>query len=244
MIYLIDGSFDSVLTALYNAYLTKIFPNAVSDGNIQLELGENIIEVQTDKSKAERVFNKLNKVLPHEEIEKLYLLIKSDDESKYTVLFNYLKKTIDARDCIATKFTDVDVFNFDRLVSKVLLEAHRFKGFIRFSKTDNGIYYAKYFPDNDINSLILPHFIARYKNMPFIIHDLNHDVVSAYFNGKTKTVRKKINPLYIKDEFQTLFKTYYDTVYIKERKNERLMRNFMPKRYHVHLPEKDELNEV
>ena len=244
MIYLIDGSLDGILTSIYNSYLTKNFPTALTDGNIQLELGETIVEIQTDKSKAERVFNKLNDILPSDEVNKLYIAIKSDDKCKYTVIFNYIKKTVDACNCISTKFTDVDVFNFDRLVSKVLLEAHRFKGFIRFSKTENGIYYAKYFPDNDINSLILPHFIARYKNMPFIIHDLNHDVISAYFNGKTKTVIKKVNPLNIKDEFQTLFKTYYDTVYIKERKNERLMRNFMPKRYHAHLPEKDELNRL
>ena len=242
MIYLIDGSFNGILTAIYNSYSTKNFPTALTNGNIQLKLDEMIVEVQTDESKAERVFNKLNKILPSDEIERLHLSLKSDDECKYTLLFNYIKKTIDSGHKISTKFTDVDVFNVDRLVSKVLLEAHRFKGFIRFSKTESGIYYAKYFPDNDINSLILPHFISRYKNMPFIIHDLNHDVVSAHFNGKTKIVQKKINPLNIKDEFQTLFKTYYDTVFIKERKNERLMRNFMPKRYHAYLPEKDELN--
>ena len=241
MIYLIDGTFDGILTALYNSYLIKSFPTALTNGNVQLKIDEEIVEVQTDKSKAERVFNKVNKILPHQEIERLYLALKSDDNSKFTVIFKYLKKTIDSGSKIATKFTDVDVFNFDRLVSKVLLEAHRFKGFIRFSKTENGIYYAKYFPDNDINSLILPHFIARYKNIPFVIHDLNHDVVSAYFNGKSKTVNKKINPLNVKDEFQTLFKTYYDTVFIKERKNEKCMRNFMPKRYHAHLPEKNEL---
>lgn len=242
MIYLIDGSIESLYTALYNAYLTKVFPTDVVFGDVQLKFNLQTVEIQTDKTKADKVFNKIKLLLPYGELNKIYIALKSDDYSKFTVVFNYLKKTVDAGKCLSDKFTDVDVFNFDRLVSKVLLEAHRFKGFIRFSKTESGIYYAKYFPDNDVTSLILPHFISRYKNMPFIIHDLNHDVVSAHFNGKTKTVRKKINPLNIKDEFQTLFKTYYDTVFIKERKNERLMRNFMPKRYHTYLPEKDELN--
>ena len=241
MIYLIDGSFDGVLTAIFNAFLTKTFPKAVLVDAVQLEIGEETTLIQTDKSKAERVFNKLNSIMDDEEIKKLYIALKSDDENKYSVLFNYIKQTISANACIYNKFTDIAVFNFDRLVSKVLLEAHRFKGFLRFSKTENGVYYAKYFPDNDINSLILPHFISRYKNMPFIIHDLHHDVVSASFNGKTKTVNKKINPLYVSDEFHTIFKTYYDTLFIKERKNERLMKTFMPKRYHKNLPEKNEL---
>ncbi len=241
MIYLIDGTMEGIYTALYNAYLTKNYPSYLTYGNVQLEFGDETVEILTDNSKADRVFNKLKTILSHNEISKLYIALKSDDEAKYFIIFSYLKKTVDIGKCISDKFSDVDVFNFDRLVSKVLLEVHRFKGFIRFSKTQNGVYYAKYFPDNDINSLILPHFIARYKNMPFIIHDLNHDVVSAYFNGKSKTVYKKINPLSVDDEFQSLFKTYHDTVFIKERKNERLMRNFLPKRYHAYLPEKDEL---
>lgn len=241
MTYLIDGSLDSIYTAIFNSYLTKKFPSALSSGDVQLEIGGELIEVITDKTKADRVFNKLSFILPKKELNRVYIAIKSGDHAKYTVIFNYLVKTINEKRCIYDKLNDKDVFNFDRLVSSVQLEVHRFKGFLRFSKTENGIYYAKYYPDSDINSLLLPHFISRYKEMPFIIHDLNHDVISAYANGKTKTVIKKINSLSIKDEFKKLFKTYYHSVFIKERKNERLMKNFMPKRYHKNLPEKDEL---
>lgn len=241
MIYLVDGSLDGIYTAIFNSYLVKKFPTALSSGDIQLEINGEVIEVLTDKSKADRVFNKINSIIPKREIERIYIAIKSGDPAKYTVIFNYLVKTITQNRCIYDKLNDVDVFNFDKLVSKVQLEAHRFKGFLRFSKTENGIYYAKYYPDSDINSLLLPHFISRYKNMPFIIHDLNHDVVSAYADGKSKTVRKMIPCLHVEDEFKKMFKTYYESVFIKERKNERLMNTFMPKRYHKYLPEKDEL---
>ena len=241
MIYLIDGSIDGIFTAIFNSYLTKKFPSALTDGDVQLELGEEIITVVTDKDKAERVFNKLYKILPKKEVERIFIAIRSGDCAKHTVIFNYCVKTIDASKCISDKFTENAVFNFDKLVSKVLYEAHRFKGFIRFSKADNGVYYAKYFPDNDINTLILPHFIARYKTMPFILHDLNHNVISAHADGKTKTVREKISPLDIDDEFSKLFKTYYDSIFIKERANEKLMKNYMPKRYHKYMPEKNEL---
>ncbi len=241
MIYLIDGSLDGIFTAIFNSYLTKKIPSALSSGDIQLEINEEVVEIITDKDKADRVFTKVNTILSKREIERIYVAIKSGDPAKYTVIFNYLVKTINSKKCIFDKLNDIDVFNFDRLVSRVQLEAHRFKGFLRFSKTESGIYYAKYYPDSDINTLLLPHFILRYKQMPFIIHDLNHDVVSAYANGKSKTVRKKLNCLYVEDEFKKLFKTYYDSVFIKERKNERLMHNYMPKRYHKHLPEKDEL---
>lgn len=241
MIYLTDGSIDGILTAVFNSYLIKKFPSAISDGNVQLELGEDLIEVITDLTKAQRVFNKLRVILPEKELEKIFIAIRSGDSAKHTLIFNYIVKTINESKCIADKFIDKDVFYFDKLVSRVQLEAHRFKGFIRFDKTENEIYYAKYFPDNDINTLILPHFISRYKTMPFILHDLNHNVISAYFNGKSKTVREKLEPLNVNDDFSKLFKTYYDTIFIKERANEKLMNNFMPRRYHKYMPEKNEL---
>ncbi|MBQ3235411.1 MAG: TIGR03915 family putative DNA repair protein [Clostridia bacterium] len=241
MIYLIDGTMDGIFTAVFNSYLTKKFPSALTDGEIQLEIGEELVEVTTDLDKAQRVFNKLYKILPKRETDRIFTAIKSGDFAKFTVIFNYIVKTIDAGKNIYDKLSDKDVFNFDRLVSRVLLEAHRFKGFIRFSQAENGVYYAKYFPDSDINTLILPHFVNRFKSMPFILHDLNHDVVSAHVDGMTKTVREKVIPLDIKDDFAKLFKTYYDSIFIKERANERLMNNYMPKRYHKYLPEKNEL---
>ena len=58
MIYLIDGSVDGIFTALYNAYQTKTFPTAVVNGDIQLDLCDETVEIQTNKSKADKVFSK------------------------------------------------------------------------------------------------------------------------------------------------------------------------------------------
>lgn len=241
MTFLIDGTFNGLCTAVFNAYLTKKFPSSVICGNAQLSIDSDLVEIQTDDEKAIRVTKKLKKILNGEEFQNIKIALKSCDEAKFTVTFNYIVKTINAGFSISENFTDKTVFNFDKIVSRVLQEVHRFKGFIRFSQTEEGIFYAKYFPDNDINTLILPHFVNRYKDMPFMIHDLNHNVISAHANGKTKTVLAKINPLKISDEASKLFKDYYNAISIKERANTKTMLNFMPKRYHSNLPEKDEL---
>lgn len=240
MIYLIDGSMDGIFTAIFNSYQIKKFPKALYTNNVQLEISSEFIEIQTNEEKAERVFNKLKTLLYGDELDKIYIALRSSDDAKYTIIFNYLKTTIDKNRCVSKMFSNADIFRFDNLVNRVLLEVHRFKGFIRFEKLENDIYYAKYFPDNDITSLILPHFVKRYKNMPFIIHDLNHNVISAHNNGKTKTIYKTLPPLKSGDEFKKLFKTYYDSVFIKERKNHRLMNNYMPRRYQKYMPEKNQ----
>jgi probable DNA metabolism protein len=239
MIYLIDGSIDGIFTAIFNSYQIKKFPTALYTNNIQLEFSSEVVEVQTNTEKAERVFKKLKTLLYGDELDKIYIALRSNDEAKYTIIFNYLKLTIKQNKCVSKMFSNADVFRFDNLVNRVLLEVHRFKGFIRFEKLDNGVYYAKYFQDNDITTLILPHFIRRYKSMPFILHDLNYNVISAYNNGKSKTIYKTLPPLKSGDEFKKLFKTYYDSVFIKERKNHKLMNNYMPRRYQKYMPEKN-----
>ena len=42
-------------------------------------------------------------------------------------------------------------------------------------------------------------------------------------------------------EFQRLFKEYYQHISIAERRNIKLMRGFMPRRYHRNIMERDEL---
>ena len=110
MTYLIDGTIDGIYTALYNSYLTKTAPSYVGANNIQLEIGCDTIEIISDKSKADRVFNKLKTLLTHSEIDKIYIALRSDDEARFFIIFKYLKKTIDTGKCISDKFSDLDVF--------------------------------------------------------------------------------------------------------------------------------------
>ena len=96
MIYLIDGTFNGLCTAVFNAYLTKTFPLSVIYGNAQLEIDSDVIEIQTDDEKAKRVINKLKTILKGEEFNDIKVALKSCDEAKFTVTFNYIVKTINS----------------------------------------------------------------------------------------------------------------------------------------------------
>jgi hypothetical protein len=78
--------------------------------------------------------------------------------------------------------------------------------------------------------------------MPFILHDIKHDTIIGY-NGKNyKVVNEKIPELKIdSDDIPKLFKAYYQTVKLEDRTKLKLMHGFMPRRYHKHLPEKNQL---
>ena len=80
--------------------------------------------------------------------------------------------------------------------------------------------------------------------MPFITHDEKRDVFACYNdNKKTVFTSNEGAKLFknVNDNFSKLFKRYYETVNIKQRKNLKTMRNFLPTKYHSNLPERNEL---
>ncbi len=240
MIYIIDNDYYSLLTAVFLAYENKEFNIKVFNEYSQLSFIEKIKYIKTDSAKAVRVETAVKKILKSRYSEVL-LAFRSGIYDKNTIIFNYLVEVINTKKDISKMYNNEKVFKFLDIVYKVKWELHHLKGFIRFSKTSDGIYNSSFYPDNNICDLLLPHFIKRYYKMPFILHDYHYDVLCAYNNGEKKIVREKIQPLKLKDSVTKLFKTYYNSVNIESRKNLKLMKNYMPKRYHINMPEKDEL---
>lgn len=240
--FIIENSYYGILSAVFYSYLNKIRPQNVVSKTHQTGFLERYIEIPLNEEHANRVDNKLREILSPLNYKYLTNSMRSNNEDKHFIIFKYALKIIDSKKDVTNNFACEDIFIYNRLISPIFLEVHRFLGFIRFQKTTDGIYYSAFKPDNDIAELILPHFIKRFKSMPFILHDLNHDVIIGYNDGKYKVVKEKLPMLEVKsDDVSKLFKKYYQTIYIPERKNLKQMLNYMPKRYHKYMPEKNEL---
>lgn len=240
--FIIKPTYFGILSAVFYAYFNKDFPTFVTDDNHQLSIGETFIEIPENLDNASRVDKRLKSILSKNNYKWLTRAIKSGNQDKLIVIFNYILQVLNAQKDVTDNFSNEHIFRYYRLISALSLEVYRFLGFIRFSKTTNGIYYACFSPDNDIATLILPHFISRFKSMPFILHDIKHDTIIGY-NGKNyKVVNEKIPELKIdSDDIPKLFKAYYQTVKLDGRTKLKLMHGFMPRRYHKHLPEKNQL---
>lgn len=240
MIYIIENSLENLFTAVFESYKNKDKRVSVYCENCQTSCLEETKIIKTDGEKAKRVEKSLKKILGYS-FNHIKLAFRSEENDKNTIIFNYICETVNANENISENFANLSVYSFYEILRKVQKEIHHLHGFIRFSKTEEGIYYAPFYPDNDVCDLILPHFIKRYRSMPFILHDYKFNKLCAYNGKESKIISEKIPPLKIKDDINSLFKTYYQSVNIESRKNLKLMKNYMPKRYHVNMPEKDEL---
>ena len=113
-------------------------------------------------------------------------------------------------------------------------------------RTNTQILYAKIEPTCDVLALAAHHFAERFRHDPLIIHDVGRNkAVFAYEGDWYVTEFDGIHLpdgtaiLQSEDErsYQSLWRTYFDHIAIKERTNPRCQKNHMPLRYWKHLTE-------
>ena len=242
--YIFDGTKIGLLSCVFDAYYGKHIPNQLTDKEVQIGFCDKLYNIESDVEKSNRVTKCIKALATPNVLKEITLALKSGQEDKFTVIFNYLKACIDNKKIdISKNFADSRVLAFCDLLKKVRNEIHRFKGFIRFEQSVDGYYYAHYTPENDITWLLMPYFAERFNDQAFIIHDTKRNVLGMYdgYQLTTMNAEDRQVTVYLSDEevnFKKLWQTYYKSVNIKERKNHKLMKQFLPLKYWENLPEK------
>ena len=243
-IYWTDGTADCFYTAVFYAYGdagSEIF----STRYVQLSFDTNLIQVQTDSEKAERVRKKIRQYDPAA-LEEISLLLRRGYDMREQIALGYIRKIVRERAPVRDRLSDPFVIAAMENVRKVRGEVHLFSGFLRFSEGANGVFYAPFEPDNDILELLVPHFLARLRCQPFIIHDVKRQTAALYNTTElvfTRTDQKvSVSLSDAEEDFQRLWKEYYRSVNIAERPHEKQKKGYMPVRYWKYMPEKREEN--
>ena len=115
-------------------------------------------------------------------------------------------------------------------------EAHYFREFLRFSSVNGEIYVAHIEPKSDVLLSVANHFADRMPSEHWIIMDDGRNVAAVHPKNENFYVRdltEEESKQLLKtseciDEFVTLWKEYFETIAIKERKNPDCQRNHFP----------------
>ena len=240
-IYITDGSEDAFYSAAFYA-CTDADCVVTSAKHIQLTLDARIIPTDTDPEKCARVKNKLAQY-DRGSLGDISLILRRGCDTREMTALNYLRRIVQSKGPVRDRLSDPAVIEAMDEREKVTLEAHRFKGFLRFMESEGGIFYAPFAPDNDILELILPHFLRRLPTQAFVIHDtLRHK--AALWNGKDCAIAatdENVSVCFSPEEenFQKLWREYYRSVNIAQRPHEKQMKGYMPVRYWKFMPEKN-----
>ena len=224
-IFLYDKTFEGLLTSVFEAYSRRIFPDALLLEGEPLPLFyDEIFTVITDEEKSGRVWRGLQK-----------------------------KLSSAALACsIETNFADPDVLEFSRMWKRVDWERIRLLQFVRFQKAADGTFFAAIEPEKNALPLVTGHFKDRFADQRWLIYDIRR-AYGYYYD--LKEVRQVTfgedsreghlvtgmldESLMDGDEqlFQSLWKTYFKAICIKERLNPRKHKQDMPVRYWKYLTE-------
>ncbi len=239
-IYFTDGTEQGFYTAAFYAYPDK---NCIvtSSRSLQLPLGAELIQLNTETEKCERVQKKLREY-DRGALREISLLLRRGSESREMPALEYLRLIVKNKAPVRDMLAQPAVLNAMSEIKKVTLETHRFTGFLRFMEGSSGVFYAPFSPDNDILDLLLPHFLRRLKNQLFVIHDISRHKAALY-NTKECIITSTDEKVQIvlseyEKGFQDLWKEYYRSVNIAQRPHEKQMKGYMPVRYWKFMPEK------
>ena len=249
--YTYDGTFEGLLTVLFSIYESKSPPNSMQpEATAQTGLFAQPIYLDTDETRATRVWEGLLKTMNTEARARLYHVFLSEDADRELLIFRYVDLALRSPQDVAENYANVDVRRVQRLAQMMFREKHRMEAFVRFEKTADELFHATIEPDMDVLPLIAAHFTKRYADQRWLIYDrrrhygLYYDLTRTDIvqfenptgpksTGISATVLDEREPL-----FRHLWQTYFDHVNIPERKNLKLHRRHMPLRYWKYLSEK------
>lgn len=242
--YIYDGSFEGLLTSIYEAFYARIKPDDIkaSEDYIENFLIEKIY-IKTDMDKSQRVYEAIENKISHESLKRVFYAYLSELADSEMKIYKYLKIGFKLGADVDLNLANQDVLNIDNIYKKVGTERHRLVGLLRFKRIKQDILYAQVEPDHNVIALVAPHFKARLSSENFIIHDTKREI--AVFCNKQEWVIKEIqvqDPFLVKDteeSYEELWRVYFNAISIKRKENIKLQKRNMPMRYWKHLTEKN-----
>ncbi len=224
MNFIYNGSLESFLSAIEKAVLQE---NSTISKEPSL-FDENI------KVHEENIENKIFDEKLYSDIVVLYL---SESEGFENLALNYAKCIIKEK-----KYNNISnewIRKVNEIKGRFFRELHKYKGFTRFYEIDENLLFAKVAPQNNIIIFLAEYFKKRLREN-FVIYDTKRKI--AAFRNCSDICLKKVGEIKIQigqkeKEINTLWRRFFQEIAVKERKNYRLQRSFVPLRYRKHILE-------
>ena len=241
---LYDGSYEGFLTAVFEVYHQKQIDVRIrkqASGEVGL-WGETIV-VETNTEKSTRVWEGLKKKISEEASRHFYANYLSELTDEEDNMLQYIRYVFASKEDISSDLSTPSVLRVSKVAKMVGREKHRMEAFVRFQLTENDIWYATIEPDFNVLPLIIKHFSSRYADQKWLIADSKRGYGIYYDLGKVHILYgemlEKMTQLDEKEKaYQRLWKAYFKSTNIVERKNMKLHVQHIPLRYWKYLSEK------
>jgi probable DNA metabolism protein len=241
LVYLYDGSFEGMLTAIFEAYYREAPGRILAEGCWQQALDERYETVETDLSKSGRVHDAIEAKIGKTALGMVYYGWLSHEPERATRIYEFLRLGFRIGPGVTARLADPAVDALFRINRPVLREYDKQRGFLRFSVMEGGIYYAKEETVSYQLPLLTPYFFDRMTGDPFIIHDVGRNLAGVSDTRQWRIVSAETftAPGLSQDEtdYRRLWIAFHETIAIQSRLNPKLQSQLAPKRYWKYMTE-------
>lgn len=253
MIYIYDGSYEGLLTAIFTTFESREFDVQLQlESDFQESLFEKPKYIQSDLAKARRVSDGLVKLFTKDGAADFWRAFLAEDSNIHQIIFELIISAFKTNSStFLHNYGDERILQFHQTLRKVSRERHRMKAFIRFQKESSGMYVAIIEPDFNVMPLIISFFRKRYADQQWLIYDnkrrygIHYDLhsvteVTLSLDRSTALQKSVANITLDPDDnrYTRLWQGYFQSTNIEARKNLKLHLRHVPKRYWKYLPEK------
>lgn len=182
-VYKFDGTMNGIFTCVYRALSSNEFPVYLTEEEPSYEtvIYDEVKKIATDEIAVKKIISLFVSCTGEGVLHDVYYAFKSGSSRKHSIIFSFVKKTIERKENISLDFTCPEANLFYELVKTVSDEANRVKKTIKFS-LKKGFYVATVNPNDDVAELIAPYFVQKFSGHPFMIIDSKRKI-AVCFNG-------------------------------------------------------------
>lgn len=248
-----EDTIDGYLSCIYQGFVEKKKRykdgyndniSIISTQNYNYDMLSQYISIETDYENSLITASYIKKKLGTEGYNMVIRAICSNDPDKGYYIFGFLVRGFKMGSRIIERLGDEFVIRVMELGRKTGNEAHLFTGFIRFSSYD-GFLISHIEPKCNVLPLIGNHFLERYPGENFLIYDKNrkqalvHKRFEDCFFVSGKDIEGFEIGIKVKDDFEDLWKVFFENICINERINPKCQNNLLPKWYRENMLEFD-----
>lgn len=237
-IILCEPGFDGILTGLYWCLKIKASGLAVTADYIP-RLDETSLFFESDYEISQKMQGRIKLRFGEDVLMKLAWAALSEDKDLGPYFYEFFTYVIANPERVLEKaYTDMQIFNIQKLARAVQREYHKMLGLVRFSEITTNTFYGVFEPQFNILEPLSMHFKERLSTQNWLLHDQKRSRI-CLFDGEFLTFRQ-VEALEVfkgQDQYESYWRTYYHAIAIEARINEKRRQGFMPKRYWAHLTE-------
>ena len=235
-VYVHDGTFQGLLSVIQILRERGEEPEDIrGDGTaLQESLLAETVHVATEAGRVEMICSDIcTMISPRALRHSLYAFLSETEGAGYRI-YRYLRLGWESGADLDARLGDERVHAIHRMSRCTGREAYRMRGFLRFRQLEDGLYYAPMHTQCDVLCLVAPYFLSRMGDQDWMIHDLVREQAALCRQGELSlSAVPGFDPSMTEEEgfYQDLWRDYFKTIAITQRKNPRLQMSCMPQKY-------------